>query len=150
MHLLMLKFWSLTWSSGVSFRNPSQMWGRLYLPMFILRIGLFYPYTYGLLDCSDKALPLHGRYGEVVHSGGMPSDGLVAMHGWMWFEVFIKHLPMCSRWFCYVKKSLGKQACTIYVNGNPKVKILWTRKVELFIGTGARSWNVRMSDRSNI
>ena len=30
----------LIWRSGVFTRTPSPMWGRLYLPMFLFRVGL--------------------------------------------------------------------------------------------------------------
>ena len=55
--------WSLAWSSGVLSRTPSQMWGRLYLPVFLLKVRL-------LFDCSGKVLPLPTHYAKVVQGVG--------------------------------------------------------------------------------
>ena len=50
--------WFLTWGSGVLLRPPSQMWGKLYIPMFLIRVWLFTHMNVGLLNCSIETLPL--------------------------------------------------------------------------------------------
>ena len=93
--------WFFTQSSAVLFRTPSQVWGRLYLPIFLLMVGLFTIIRTELLYCFDSALHLHVHYGEVVPGGGVASGGPVAMYGWRCFEVFFIPFTKCSSWLSY-------------------------------------------------
>ena len=58
--------WFLVWSSGMMFRTPSQLWGRLYLPMFLMRFGLFTPIHVDFLIVLAKPWPSLLTFSSVV------------------------------------------------------------------------------------
>ena len=81
--------WLLILSSWMVSRTLSHICGRLYLPMFLLRIGLLTFYVNRFLDWNCKVVPFPTYYTKVLQSCVMACVGLVFLCGWRCHEMFL-------------------------------------------------------------
>ena len=70
-----------SFSSVMLFRTSSHTCGRWYLPIFLLRDGLFTLMYIASLISLIKVVLLSPHYSEIINSGIMTCDGSVVMYG---------------------------------------------------------------------
>ena len=75
-------YWFFILSSGLLNRTPSHMHGRLYFPMFLLRVGFCTPKKVDSLMILPKILPIPAHNADIVHCGDMVCGWLMAMYWW--------------------------------------------------------------------
>ena len=77
------------------------IWWRLYLSMFLIRVGLLTLMFMDSLIVQAKPYP-PAYYTEVVPGGRVANGGLMAMYGWGCLEMFLVPLSKCSSRFSCV------------------------------------------------
>ena len=99
--------WPLGWiyfnlSSEMFNRTSSHMWGRWYLPMFLLRDGLFTLMYIASLIALMRFLILPPHNTEIFNGGTMTCDVVMVIYWGGGLQVFPEPLSKCSWWLPYI------------------------------------------------
>ena len=115
-------------NSGIVNRTLSQMCGRLYFPIFLLRVGLL-ALMYIASDSPGQAVFLPAYNFKVLPCCIMATAVLMSKN-WRWgLQVFLKSFTKCFSWFSYIFFLTVNPPTTVAVNDtvllSHSIFILW-------------------------